>query len=152
MISNIKLVESTYDHVHELAQTMRQKDKIECVRFGCQPDKALFYSFKNAVIRRTGLVNNRVAAMWGVVGTPLSFNGTPYLLTSPEIEKIPALTFARIYKKEVEAMAKVFPILENYVDFEYKEAIKLLKIVGFEIDTLNCYTNSGHKFYRFTYQ
>jgi len=59
--------------------------------------------------------------------------GTPWLLTSDAVKNISPLKFTRIYQQEVGKMKRLFPVLENYVDAEYNGAIRLLKIVGFEL-------------------
>lgn len=147
----VTLCTSTLEHVKDLYNNFRLKDQLECQRLGFQFDKALFYSFKHALIRRTALIDGRVAAMWGVVGTPLGLCGQPFLLTSPEVYKVSSFQFVKIYKKEVSAMLKIFPILENYVDAQYPEAVRLLEMTGFTIDRDNPHvTKNGDMFLKFT--
>lgn len=135
MISNstIEVVESTAEHVRELSKTLRFKDRLEAERAGLHPEKGLFYSYRWASWRHTGLVNGKVAAMWGLHGVPLGYVGKPYLITGEAVNEISPIKFARIYKQEVQTMKQLFPILENYVDVKYKEAVRMLEIAGFNI-------------------
>lgn len=146
----ISLVTTTLDHIQELSKTLRDQDKQECLRLGFEPEKALYYSFKHAVIKRTGLINGKVAAIWGVTGTPLGITGQPYLVTSNEILKISPFKFARFYRKEVQAFNIIFPILENYVDASYIGAIRMLKVAGFKINTTDPFITETGKFFKFT--
>lgn len=146
----VELVTSTPDHIRELYKTLREEDRKEVIRLGFEPDRALFHSCKHALIRRTGLIDGRVAGMWGVVGSPLGIVGQPYLMTSKYVSEISPLRFASIYKQEAAAFSQIFPVLENYVDAEYDKAIRLLEIVGFSVDRQNPFkTKNGDMFYKF---
>lgn len=130
---NVEIVTSLSLHALELSKTLREKDKREVLGLGVTPRKALFYSYRHAILRRTALIDDEVAAMWGVAGTPLGMTGTPYLLTSPLVERITPREFVRIYREQLKDMKNLFPILENYVDASYTEAVRLLLLSGFEI-------------------
>lgn len=129
----LEIVESEIRHAKELSLTMRHKDKIEAKALGLDPTRGVFYAYRHAVIKRTGLVDGKVGAMWGVHGEFLSNTGRPYLITSPEVLRMSPIRFAKIYKREAQEMLSVFPILENYVDASYEEAVRLLQLVGFDI-------------------
>lgn len=145
----IEIRDSVIKDVRELSKNLREKDRKESLRLGVEPHKALYYSYQQGVYRKTAFVNNEIAAMWGVAGIFLGQIGHPYLVTTPLVETISSLQFARIYRKEVEVMTKLFPILENYVDANYPEAIKMLKIAGFQIgpiELLGLYKTEFRKF------
>jgi len=127
---------------------MRENDKKEARALGLIPHHALFYAYKHACFRRTALVDGRVAAMWGVVGTPLGLVGQPYLITGTECDGVSPIAFAKVYLKELQAMARIFPILENYVDAEYTGAVGMLELAGFNLTEET--TFHGHRFYKFT--
>jgi hypothetical protein len=141
------IVTSTLDHVKELSDTMREADKNELSKLGMQPHKALFYSFKFSLLRKTALIDDKVAAMWGVYGVPTGMTGQPYLLTSPLAESVSPLKFAKIYINEVNQMKKLFPVLQNYVDASYTGAIRMLRIAGFDLEPV---TLNNHEFYKFS--
>lgn len=143
----INIVESTYDHAWELCNTLREKDKNEIRAWGITPNKAVLDSLSRSILTRTALVDNEVAAMWGVCGSFIGVTGMPYLLTGYPIEKLSPIKFARLYKNEVKLMMNHFSVLENYVDSEYDEAIKMLQIAGFDI--LEPIKVNTSKFYKF---
>lgn len=130
---NIVVVPSTMAHASAMANNIRKKDKLEAERMGLDARRGLFYAYRTAVWRRTALVDDKVAAMWGVRGMTLSGVGEPYLITTPVVETVSPVRFARVYRNEVNQMKQLFPILENYVDANYDEAVKMLRIAGFQI-------------------
>lgn len=134
-MSLVTIIDSSLSHVRELSRNLQQADQEECLALGIQPNRALYKSFQLGLYRKTALIDSRVAAMWGVVGTPLSMSGQPYLLTSPLVQKISPLKFTRIYKQEVEEMKRLFPVLENFVDARYLAAVRLLELAGFTISS-----------------
>lgn len=148
MLNKVQIVNSTAKHSRQLGQTLRAADKKEAERLGLDPTKAVFHAYHGAVYRKTALVNGEVAAMWGVVGTPLGTLGRPYLITGEAVEKISPYKFARIYMNEVQQMKKLFPVLENYVDASYTGAVRMLKLAGFQLGRLFNLGNS--QFYVFT--
>lgn len=129
----IEIVETTAEHVRKLAGNLREGDIHEIEIYGFPTNKALWRSFKGSILRRTALVDDKVAAIWGVGGVPLSETGQPFLMTSVEVEKVSPLKFVRIYQEEVLRMLQLFPRLVNYVDAAYTKAVRLLDIIGFEI-------------------
>lgn len=129
----IQVVDSTIDHVWDLINTLREEDKEEIRAAGNTPNEAVLSSFNQSVIRRTLLINDEVAGMWGVYGNVLGTLGIPYFLTGEKINKLSPIKFARLYKQEVQKMKSIFPVLENCVDAKYKGAIRMLKIAGFEL-------------------
>lgn len=129
----VDIVQSDLSHVRELSKSLRDGDQIEAISLGLAPHKALYYSYKQGLYRRTGLVDGKVAAMWGVAGTLLGLVGQPYLATGREVEKISPIRFARIYKKQTHIINQIFPILENYVDASYLGAVGMLRLAGFEL-------------------
>ena len=134
MIVNLEVRDSKLSDINQLCASIREKDKQECLRLGYSPRTALIYGYKNALLRRTALVNGRVGAMWGVVGKVTSETGFPYFITSIYAEEVSPIRFARLYKEEVKQMNNLFPNLVNYVDASYKESVRLLKITGFKVE------------------
>lgn len=129
----VEIQESTPAHVQELAENIRPGDRQEIEAYGFPTNKALWRSYKGSILRRTALIDGRVAAMWGVGGVPLGDVGQPYLMTSHLAETVSPLQFARIYQEEVLNMLSVFPKLVNWCDAGYHKAKRLLDIVGFTI-------------------
>ena len=136
--------------IKEIVKVLRKEDQQEADALGVNPEKALFGLYRYAVLRKTAFVDNQIAALWGVVGTPLGIVGRPYLITGQAVELVSPLTFARIYRKEVVKMQELFPVLEQYVDASYTGSVKMIQLAGF---SLNGEINTGPNktmFYKFT--
>lgn len=133
-IPTVNIVPSTGSHIAALKLNLRPKDSVEVIGFGVSIQHALWYSYRHSLTRKTALIDRIVSACWGVHGTFLGSVGYPWLLTSPEVERISPLKFVRIYQEEVLQMLKLFKRLENYVHEDYSSAIRLLEIIGFTVE------------------
>jgi len=150
-ISNpvIEIVKMEKEHVRMLADHIRTADEEEIIAAGFKPFKAVWESYRYSLIPKAAFINGKIAAVWGVCGTPTGDIGQPWLLTTDEVYNISPLKFARIYQKEVVRMLAMFPYLENYVDSRYTSAIRLLDIIGFTIEAPEPYGDNGAMFNRF---
>lgn len=128
----IEIVQSKPEHLIALSDNIRQKDRIESLRLGVEPLKALTQCFKYAIVRKTILIDGKVAAVFGVTGNLFANQNTLYLATSNTVKQVSSLTFVRTYIQELDKLKAAFEKLVCYVDAEYYEAIKLLELVGFE--------------------
>jgi len=151
MTAKVEIRESKFSDINTLVASIREKDALEATRMGFTPRKALINCFKGAVIRKTILVNGNIAAMVGVVGQITSDTGYPYLVTGVHSEQISPLQFVRIYKQHIEEWSKIFPKMTGLVDFEYHEAVRLLKMAGFTIQSPIYLAPYEHLFSRFNY-
>lgn len=131
----ITIVDTTAAHIRELGANMRKEDALEAERLGYVPHRILFRSYRNSLLCRTGFVGDDVASVWGVCGNPLGHVGIPWLITSEKVRStINPVDFALIYRQEMRGIAKMFPLLENWVDSTYNDSIRLLKLIGFNVD------------------
>ncbi len=128
----LNILPATIKHAKELSLNLRPADAEEAKAQGIDPAKAVFQTYRQAYWKRTALLDDKVAAMWGLSGTLIGVS-QPFLITSPECEKISPLSFMRIYKEELNELLAISPHLENYVDANYHGAIRALKIAGFKI-------------------
>ena len=147
-MAEIEIVPATAAHARALGCGLRPADRREIVICGLDPERTVTLSFEHSVLRRTALVGGRVAAMWGVTGTPLGIVGCPWLLTGLPALEVSPIRFARLYKAQVADMLRLFPLLENYVDASYAGAIRMLELAGFRLDDPAPYV-AGSSFRRF---
>lgn len=136
---NLWIVSTARNHILELGNTIRKNDRAEVEACGMSVSKMLWRGFRNSVMCRTALIDGQVAAIWGLcVGlrndiSPLSDLGSPWLLTAPIVETLP-ITFAKVAKFEMKKMLALCPKLESYVAADYKQAVRLVRMIGFLID------------------
>lgn len=111
---------------------IEEKDILEASRLDLDILKNMHRTIDIAVYKKTAFFGSLPVAMWGVVGD-LFGSGMPYLVVSKQIHLVTTRKFVTIYRQEVQEMLKLFPRLENVVDAEYENAVRMLKIVGFKI-------------------
>lgn len=145
----VSIVPTIPAHIGELKSNLRPEDAEEILRLGMTINHALWRSYRSSLICKTALIDDKVAAIWGVHGTFMGNIGTPWLMTSGEVSKVSPLKFARIYQDEIIKMLKMFQRLENYVDSDYSAAIRLLEIIGFTVDKGNKLSPAGNAYRRF---
>lgn len=153
---SIEVVPAEPRHVHDLAPRLRDEDRDEVLGLGHRPRQSLWRGYRNSVLCRTALVDGQVAAMWGLgVGfapgvSLLSDAGSPWLLASPEVRRIP-FAYVRLAKAEVAAMAAVKPHLYGYVAANYSAACRFLRLLGFALDEPVPLPPHGAPYRRFHY-
>ena len=128
----IEIIPATSAHADYLRDNLRSGDRLEVTCLGFSPAEALRASLAGSIFARTGISDGRIAAMWGVGGSPLGGVGEPWLLTTAEVERIP-IPMVRVARREVGAMLGLFPELVNYVHAEYRQACRFLEVVGFRL-------------------
>ena len=149
MTVSVQIIDATAAHARALGRVLRQSDRAEIMAYGVVPEDGAYVSFRNSLLRRTAVVNGLVAAMWGVVGTPLGRVGTPWLLTGYPCLQVSPVRFFKIYRREAQDMLRLFPVLENHVDFRYTAAMRMLRLAGFQLDAPMPFGVDGDLFCRF---
>lgn len=139
---------ATIAHVYTLAARMRREDQAEMEAAGLDARVALRKTFRAALIRETIFVDGEIAAMWGMGGDALSDTGTPWLLTTPAVERVP-VSFVREGRKNVATMLRIKPILVNYVDARYARACRFVEALGFVLEPPAPFGPKGALFRRF---
>lgn len=129
----INIVPTTKEHVSYILETLRESDRWEIEAVGGNAETALYKTLDCALWSKTALLDGSPVAFWGLAGVALGDVGVPFLLTSKDVLKVPPITFARVYKNEIQRMRNSFPHLENIVDANYTGAVKMLKIAGFSL-------------------
>lgn len=128
---------------------IEDKDVLEARRLDLDILRNMHRTVDIAVYKKTALLDGVPMAMWGVVGDLFGSYGMPYLVVSKHIRAVTTREFVKIYKQEVQEMLKLFPRLENVVDAEYENAVRMLKIVGFKVSEPMPVFPSGSLFRRF---
>lgn len=133
-------------HAEELSFTMRRADRLELDRFAGGRGVGIVGLLKEAIeistISRVALINDQVAAIWGVhVPSMLGGVGFPWCFTSNVIDRHKRLLL-KLSPFYVREMQKICPDgLQVFVDLEHVQAIRWLKWLGFTVadeNTLIC--------------
>lgn len=98
---------------------------------------------------KTIMVDDRPAAIFGICNiSVLSGRGVPWLLGTPELEKI-SYRFVKGSRIVLKEMAQKYKILENYVDARNTASIQWLRWLGFDIMEAESYGPFQVPFHRF---
>lgn len=130
------IVETTVEHVQELAGNMRKADLEEIWASGHYlPYDGLWASIRLTDKTWTGLADNAVLCIFGVgKQTLLSPYGAPWLLSSTLVDDH-IMGWARGSKAAFKRMIEESHVLhlKNHVDARYTEAVRWLAWLGFTI-------------------
>lgn len=120
-------------HIGAMADRLRAGDLAEIEAAGLRPGRALWRSYRGSFYTKTAFVDDEIAAVWGLSGSPLGRFGQPWLLTTPAAEKVKT-AFLRTGRQEVAKMLTMCPVLLGYVDSTYHKALRLLEMLGFDLE------------------
>lgn len=147
-IPKVRIVPTTAAHIRDISEKLRREDRAELLAIG-NPNRVLWRSYKRSFLTKTAFIDGKIVAIWGVGGTPMGMQGEPWLMTTPAINRVSPLAFAKLYQKEVLKMLKISPLLVNHVDSKYTKAIRLLDIVGFSLGEPEPMGVNGELFIKF---
>jgi hypothetical protein len=142
------IVPSKIDDVYRIAANLRNEDAAEITGFGLDPRTALRNSFRHAILRKTAFVDGKIAAMWGLGGAMLADSGTPWLMTTPVVERVPVM-FLKVGRAQLAEMLTHRNFLENVVLASYRRACRFLEVLGFVLDPPKPIGPQGMPFRRF---
>jgi hypothetical protein len=149
MTPEITITRATVEHARELAVNLRAEDKRELTCLGHDPHRLTRRAVRWSHAPKAVLLGGKVAALWGVGGNLLGGTGHPWLLLTDEAKRVSPFFFARFYLYNVKAMLEIFPHLVNYVDADYLDSIRMLKIAGFTVHPPAPFGKMGHMFRKF---
>lgn len=133
MAANVVVRPSEVSDCYLLAANMRDADRAEVVSLGIDPKRSLRENYRNAMLRKTYLVDGALAAMTGVCGSMLGDIGYPYLLTTKAVERVP-VTFVKLAREGIAEMLRHKLRLEGHVAADYEGACRLLEVLGFRLE------------------
>lgn len=130
--ARVHIVPSQVDHVYALVANLRDADRLEMTGLDLDPRAVIRTSYRNGIMRRTAFVDGKIAAMWGLGGVMLSDEGSPWLMTTPMVERVP-VSFLRVARAQVAEMLSRRQRLSNVVQASYTGACRLLEHLGFTL-------------------
>lgn len=144
-----KGVKATQEAIDQLKGKLRAIDRLECVAFGHDPDKALQEGFERSELCFTASYNDRPVLAFGVRRESLlSDKGIPWMLATDDIKKLSrdVVMESKVYVAE---FLKRFEYLENYVHVDNIISKRWLKWCGFTFDKPAPFGLNGEIFQRF---
>jgi hypothetical protein len=147
----IEIRDITPEDQRALLNDMRSADRAEVeATTPLSLESAVRQTVSLSTDSRVGLIDGKVAALWGAAPISLSnAHGAPWMLATTVIEKHP-LAFLRRCKEQFSAVHGPYQLLENHVDVRNRVAIHWLRWLGFEFDDPTPWGWKGLPFHRFS--
>jgi len=148
-----ELVDTTDEHIEELAETMSQADVDEVWASSHRsPLESLLLSSTLSADTTTGLADGEVMCIFGV--SPISIisgSGSPWLLGSDLIREHFRI-FLRGNKEWMKIQQEKWDTLSNHVDARHTLAIRWLKWLEFDFDEAKPHGPDKMPFHRFSWE
>jgi len=128
-----QIIEARHEHVWRLAGCLRDEDRAFAAAAGFAPRDLLFRMWRDSPYRRVAIIDGQVAALWGCYGMLLSPVGEAWLMTGPEIERLP-IAFVREARRELAAILESKTELVMAVDARSERAKRFLQMLGFQLE------------------
>lgn len=129
-MANIEIVPTTPEHIVELLHNLQGLPEDDAYRFGVETEDKILKIFKRSIFVDSALVDGKIVGLWGVLGDYMGQYGRPWSLLSPEAEKYP-FRLTSFYRKAINKMLHLFPVLVDMVDVRHTRTLRMLKIMGF---------------------
>jgi hypothetical protein len=130
---DITIEKTTLAHIRDMAEVMQEQTSEIAKKMGAEPRRLLWQSYKRSFMCKSVFINGKIAAIFGISGVLYGDVGMPWLILSDEVNEYP-FRVAFMYKRELNKMQEMFPILQDYVDETNKKAIRMLELMGFQIN------------------
>ena len=131
-VPTITTLETTPLHLRMMSEAMESASAETAVKMGLTPLKALWSSYRQSIICKSAFIDGKLAAIWGVSGSMFGDTGRVWLVLTPETQQYPFRVAFR-YRKEINKMLDMFPILEEYVPEGNEKSIRMLELMGFKV-------------------
>lgn len=129
-----------------VAKNMRKADREEIMAAsGTDPEDCLMASVAMSDYARAIVVKGVVVAILGLV---VGQKSIPWMLGTDDVDRLPK-SFWRAVKQAFAEMQSISPRMENYVHAANDKSVRLLKRLGFEMETPVEFGVKGEKFHRF---
>ena len=128
----IEIVPARLAHVRAVTANMRAEDREEVSALGVSVRGTVLRLYRDAIWSRAALIDGEAAAIWGLNGALASFEGFPWLFTTPLVERVP-LAFFRVTKGELARMLATKDTLVSGVAASYERSIRTWQMLGFEL-------------------
>lgn len=129
----IEVRESRPSDVAALAPKLRDTETAGGILLGMRPQRLLWQTYRRSVLRKTALLDDEIAAMWGCGGALLGGIGEPWLFMSGEAERVPRAVL-RLARIELQGMRAVFGQLRGVVQADNARARRFAERLGCRIE------------------
>ncbi len=150
LAQNSYLVETTLQHVDDMAPDIRREDDEEAVALGFSDARsATISSLLSSHEAWTWMIDGKPGCIMGISpGNLLSYGECIWFVSTDKVEKH-KIHFLRTTKKLISEILNKYSCISNVVDARYTRCIAWLKWLGFNFYEAEEIGKYGEMFYRF---
>lgn len=127
-----RIIEARPYHCGQMARRMRSAQRVGLLQAGLDPHRELRARFDQSYLRRAWLVEDRLAALGGIVGTILSPYGFVWLVLAETTRCYPRAILEEARRQLAEIMATKHELATAVVTGD-AAAIRLAAMLGFHV-------------------
>ncbi len=131
-----EIVPATAEHIRLAARNLRPMDRAEIEGRGYCVRHLMNQLYRQSLMKRAALLDDRVAAVWGLYGAMIADEGQPWLFTTPEVERR-KMDFFRETRRQIEEMMMSKRRLSTCVLASYTQSTRFFSKLGFQIGEPN---------------
>lgn len=120
-------------HLQQLFDNMQPELGETMYVSGVSSKKALWSAYRQSFICKSVFINGEIAAIFGISGVMFGQTARPWIAMASEADDYP-MRVAFAYRRELKAMSGMFPILEDFVEENNEKAIRMLQLMGFQVE------------------
>jgi len=135
-------------HVGEMARKIRKGQRIGLSGLGYNIHRELYKFYLQSAYCKACLVDGRLAALWGVIGTLASNRGFVWMTVTEEAMKYP-VKMVKETRRQLEIISETYGKLETILLDSDDVAKNFAKFMGFEIGRIGYYVPDGYSGVRF---
>ena len=132
MTPRFEIVEAKPFHCGQMARLLRREHAITIERAGVSPHREMRFCFDQSPWRRAWLIDGRLAALGGVMGTMASASGTIWLAISEEATRFP-IEIVKEARRQLDEIVQIKHEVMTTVVFGDDAARRLAIFLGFHV-------------------
>ena len=132
-MSRFEIVEARLHHCGQMARLMRREQREAIARAGYDPHHELRSRFDSSSVCRALLIDGRLAALGGIVGTLLSPHGSVWVVLAEWASRAHPLTLARIAARQLDRIMQTYTEVASVLVGEDEPAHRLAVSLGFSV-------------------
>lgn len=142
----IEIVKATAEHAKAIVPLLRAQERFSADVVGLSPEVVLNYGIETSLFSLAGLVNGKVACIWGLDRKNVLDQTHLWLVTTSLVEEN-KIRFLRENKRFLAWAVKEFGTIYGYVDIRFKVSVCWMEWLGFVRTTTE--NVNGHLAHRF---
>lgn len=129
----IEIVPAKLEHLVELVDRMRKRERTAFERLGENPEQVLAHELALSVVSYSGLIDGQVAAVCGARTDGLLAAEAYVWMTCTDLVEQHPLAFLRHTRRVIAMLHQYFDSIHGLVFADFELSVKWLEWLGFEV-------------------